>query len=333
MQKNDGKTMHDDVKSFEDELKNFDDDMLDAEFDNFEESEKFNRIVEELEEFKSDLTETLKSELAEASTQSVLSELEDLRSDLSSLSDRIGDMADNPDYSVMREILALREEYQSMKDEIRAGLESNNGGAGVLSEIRDLRDQMFTISMAAVSDGEEQTYESYNNIIVDEIGSVKDALSAMMTNGVDTDTTEISAKLDGIAQSLKDAQAAADRRAAALSGEIASLKSVLTEQKETQKIVTDLLSKIMAKLDKQEAQTAKLSNEIAATSGKKAERAATKPDETVMNEIKSIKHTLNALQGNDNDADNDLEASIGRLKAELSHMAGIIDGSAAPDKE
>ncbi len=50
----------------------------------------------------------------------------------------------------------------------------------VIKEIRLLRDQLFAVSMASVSDGEEDDYESYNNIILNEIYALSDAIDALV---------------------------------------------------------------------------------------------------------------------------------------------------------
>lgn len=86
-------------------------------------------------------------------------------------------MRDEPDLSVMREILALRDEYQAMKEKLEKASERDD--AAVKEEIGRLRDQMFAVSMASVGDGstDKVTYESYNNIILDEISSLRDELA------------------------------------------------------------------------------------------------------------------------------------------------------------
>ena len=84
----------------------------------------------------------------------------------------------------------------------------------------------------------------------------------------------------------------------------------------------ELMNKMIAKLDKQEEQTARLTDEISGTR-----------DESVKKDIEDIKYTLGVMQGaEDKDADADLEESIGKLKAELSQMAGII-GAQDKDKQ
>ncbi len=49
-----------------------------------------------------------------------------------------------------------------------------------LKEIRLLRDQLFAVSMASVSDGDADDYESYNNIILNEIYALADTVDALV---------------------------------------------------------------------------------------------------------------------------------------------------------
>ncbi len=49
----------------------------------------------------------------------------------------------------------------------------------VTAEIKQLRDQFFAVSMASVSDGETDNFESYNNIILNELYDISDKLEDM----------------------------------------------------------------------------------------------------------------------------------------------------------
>lgn len=175
--------------------------------------------------------------------------------------------------------------------------------------------------MASVSDGEQQSYESYNNIIVDELGEIKNELTSLLSvssDGIRIDTRPITDKLEEVRNLVEEARKAADaQRDLAAADEIAKLKQTIADQKDTQNAMLELMNKMIAKLDKQEEQTARLTDEISGTR-----------DESVKKDIEDIKYTLGVMQGaEDKDADADLEESIGKLKAELSQMAGII-GSA-----
>lgn len=283
----------------------------------------------DIEALKSEISQ-LRAELAELKAAKADS---DARSEavLADVSENVHRMVDEPDYSVMNEILALREEFQAMKDRMdkTISLVERPAPDDVLTEIRTLRDQIFAINMASVSDGEQQTYESYNNIIVDELNTVKDELSSLLsigTDGITVDTSPITDKLEEVKALMNEARDAADAsRRAAESDEIVQLKKTIAEQKETQSAMLELMNKMVEKLDAQQARTEKMSDEIASRLSGDAQKDS-EAQAAVMNEIENIKYTLGVMQGNDDaDADADLEESIGKLKAELSQMAGIMD--------
>ena len=207
-------------------------------------------------------------------------------------------MVEEPDYSVMNEILALREEYQHLKESINKMLPAAGDESRLVSEIESLRDQIFTINMASVSDGENQTYESYNNLIVDSLGEIRDELRTLMQDGAP-----------------RDGAAAFDR-----------IENAIAEQKQTQEAIATLLNQTLGQLQKIEemlrsgaekaAETAAAVKEPAEENDKQAE---------LLSEIENIKYTLGVIQGNERGEDADLEGSIARLKKELSEVAGIIE--------
>lgn len=206
-------------------------------------------------------------------------------------------MCDEPDYSVMNEILALREEYQRLKESINKLLADPGRGDTdkLISEIDSLRDQIFTINMASVSDGETQTYESYNNLIIDSLNEIRDELRSVMQG----------APISG------DALATA------------RLEKELRDQKETQKAIASLLNQTLDQIQKQGEMlrsNADKSNEAAPADDKSAGK-----QEELLSEIENIKYTLGVIQGNDKGEDADLEGSIAKLKKELSEVAGIIN--------
>lgn len=166
-------------------------------------------------------------------------------------------MIDEPDYSVMNEILALREEFQLMKERIEksALLSGGNAGSKLADEVRELR--------------------------------------AMLSEALGRESTNAAA-------------------------EIAVLQATVAEQREVQE---SMLVMMRSLLEKQERIEAKLGSVKPERKEEKKER-----DDEVKKELENIKYTLSVLQGNDDkDADADLEASIGKLKAELSQMAGIVE--------
>ncbi len=207
-------------------------------------------------------------------------------------------MVEEPDYSVMNEILALREEYQHLKESVNKILPESADGGKLLSEIEALRDQIFTINMASVSDGETQSYESYNNIIVDSINELRDDVHTML------------GKTDGEGGAFG----------------IDKLEKELAEQKQTQEAIATLLNQTLDQLQKLEESlrsgTEKITEEIAGTAAE-ADRKDDRQDQ-LLSEIENIKYTLGVIQGNESGEDADLEGSIAKLKKELSEVAGII---------
>lgn len=255
-------------------------------------------------ELKSDIA-ALRTEVEELKSSSVKTPVPASAKDRSDRTDELvekiyGDvrlMCDEPDYSVMNEILALREEYQRLKESINKLLSDPGRGDTdkLISEIDSLRDQIFTINMASVSDGETQTYESYNNLIIDSLNEIRDELRSVMQG----------APISG------DALATA------------RLEKELRDQKETQKAIASLLNQTLDQIQKQ--------GEMLKNNADKSKKETsdgeenTGKQEELLSEIENIKYTLGVIQGNDKGEDADLEGSIAKLKKELSEVAGIIN--------
>ena len=213
----------------------------------------------------------------------------------------VRNMVEEPDYSVMNEILALREEYQNLKESINKLLADggSTGNGKLLEEIDSLRDQIFTINMASVSDGENQTYESYNNLIVDSLGELRDEVRALAGDSA-----------DGSAQSRMEKQ--------------------LGEVRETQKAIAALLNQSLAEMQKIEKL---LRERAAAKTAAPAPADDGKAQKELRSEIENLKYTVDVMQGKKEDEDADLEDSIARLKKELSEVAGIIGTDGKDDKK
>lgn len=87
-------------------------------------------------------------------------------------------------------------------------IESKLKGDDVLGEIKMLRDQLFAVSMANVSDGDNSSYESYNNLILNEIYSLEDDVAAMsdsMSKGGGADGEKLAEELAALKSELNDA--------------------------------------------------------------------------------------------------------------------------------
>lgn len=91
----------------------------------------------------------------------------------------------------------------SMVDERLTALENK-----VLGELKLLRDQLFAVSMASVSDGETNSYESYNNIILNEIYALEDEFDAFKETGnagLSKDRDKIAEELSSLKEQLSSA--------------------------------------------------------------------------------------------------------------------------------
>ncbi|MBR6788356.1 MAG: hypothetical protein IKM44_00930 [Clostridia bacterium] len=281
-------------------------------------------IVNEIKELKNDLS-ALKSDISALKAQINVPDNSHIESVIADIYEDVRAIREEPDYGVMNEILALREEFQLMKERLEKKEKETASTDKIVAEIQSLREQIFAINMAAVSDGEEQNYESYNNIIVDELSAVREELASLLsigTDGIRVDTSTITAKLDEVRDLMTEAREAADaHKKATEADEVVQLKQTIAEQKETQALMLDLMNKMVAKLDKQVETSEKMSEEIASKLGEKG------ADEEVRHELENIKYTLGVMQGKeDGNADADLEDSIDKLKSELSKMAGLMDG-------
>ncbi len=145
-----------------------------------EPDESVEALKKENEQLRAQLAATAASDKTAAPSaelSALREELGAVRAAAESTAAELKAMRDEPDLSVMREILALRDEYQAMKEKLEKASERDD--AAVKEEIGRLRDQMFAVSMASVGDGstDKVTYESYNNIILDEISSLRDELA------------------------------------------------------------------------------------------------------------------------------------------------------------
>lgn len=78
----------------------------------------------------------------------------------------------------------------------------------VTKETGVLRDQLFAISMASVSDGESNDYESYNNVILGEIYSLQDSLEAIreaVERGGNAENEQLNKELAELKSEISDA--------------------------------------------------------------------------------------------------------------------------------
>ena len=255
--------------------------------------------------------------------RSEIAEIKAMKSDakeLSAVKDAISSIKDEPDYAVMNEVLALRDEFQMMKDGM-ALLVDKLDESGAVAQIKNLRDQIFAINMVNISNTEEPEYESYNNLILDAIGFIRDDIDAI-SNNISSESGEkkedkLSALITELEGRIKEAGGA---NKAELLTEIDSLKKMNASGLETSIASLDLLSRIAKILDDQ-------SNYLADI--KENEKKAGSADyDQLRGEVADLKKSVEGGA-----ADEDFESSIRQLKDELSQMAGLVKEEPKPAKK
>ncbi len=273
----------------------------------------------------------------------LLGEVSSLRSDFESVRSDIKALNEEPDLSVINEILALRDEFQAFKDEISEAKKRESAepetedktNEELLEQVRSLRDQLFAISMANINDGTggEGTFESYNNIILDEIASLHDEVNSLKAPETLTAVIDEIAQIkESIAQdktgdlrdqiialkkdveSLKDMETT-DATNDAVLKELSDLKTELENQREADATTLNFMSEMAHLLERQnqyinQVASTKLSSEM----------------ETLKNEIAASLSAVPSLESGNSQIMNEIAA----LKEEISQNSGepvVIDNS------
>lgn len=230
----------------------------------------------------------------------------ELKSDIKKLSDAL-DGIDT--YSQTEELKARLDELKSLV----ADLEREDDTAA----IADIRETVHKLS-------DEPDYSVMKEILAlrEEFQLLKERMERSSILAADLSDSKLMAELNVLGDKLLEEQ---KRRNAETNAEIDSLRATVEQQKETQDALVGMIAKL---LDKQDA----MSEKLAAALSERDD--ASESGEAVLKEIDNIKYTLSVMQGaDDKNADADLEASIGKLKAELSQMAGIVDEKPASKKK
>ncbi|MCL2796880.1 MAG: hypothetical protein FWD58_02335 [Firmicutes bacterium] len=102
-------------------------------------------------------------------------ELAEIKSELAGLKKR--PKADEPpSLDILAEIRLLGDKLSGIAD----GKGTQPQSADLLTEVRLLSDRLFAVSMANVADADGKTgYESYNNLILDELGSLREEIARL----------------------------------------------------------------------------------------------------------------------------------------------------------
>lgn len=142
---------------------------------------------------------------------------------------------EEPDLSIINEVLALRDEFQAFKDELnktRTAPQEDKTKEELVAQVQSLRDQLFAISMANVNDGtnSDVVYESYNNIILDEITALRDEV-AVLKQAEDTKalSEELSQLKDKLTNMAIDDSEKTEAQLEQIRGEIAAWKQSKNE--------------------------------------------------------------------------------------------------------
>lgn len=255
-----------------------------------------------------------------------------LAEDVTSIRADVQTLKEEPDLGVINEILALRDEFQNLREQIEdvkriAGQTDTKSDETLLNEVQSLRDQLFAISMANVSDSAsgETNYESYNNIILDEIASLRDQVDAVGTSdgilAVSEDIAQLKAALDERAEQYDDLA----HRVALLDGgdtdkkilgELADLRTELANQRDADMTTLNFMSEMAHLLERQnqyltENSESKLSDEIESL---KAELAST---DSVAEEVAKLREIMTQA-GNASDNETILN-ELADLREELGN--------------
>ncbi len=240
---------------------------------------------------------------------------------------------DEPDLSIINEVLALRDEFQAFKDEMyktRTAPEQDKSKDELIAEVQSLRDQLFAISMANVNDGtgNDVVYESYNNIILDEISSLRDEIALIknsdetkalgeelsqmkdrLTNLAIDDSEKTEARFEEIRKELAKLKAdESDVANNVILEELANLKEELANQREADETTLNFMSEMAHLLERQntyisEASNERLSDEIESLKSEIASSlsvpAATPDNGAVLKELASIREELNRRDKSD----------------------------------
>lgn len=290
-------------------------------------AEELGEIRDEIAQLRSLATVTADNSGSIAEIAAMRSELAELRSMLSSSDNLYGlaedvtvirsdvqTLKDEPDLGVMNEILALRDEFQALREEIEdvkrvAGQTDVQSDEKILAEVQSLRDQLFAISMANVNDSMsgETNYESYNNLILDELTSLQASIAAA---GSSDEIQSITDELADLRASIDKREALYDalaRRVARLDNDatnnkileaLDSLHSELANQREADLTTLNFMSEMAHLLERQNSYIAqntgsKISDEIESL---KAELATT---DTVAEEIAKLREFMSNTGDND----------------------------------
>ncbi len=244
-----------------------------------------------------------------------------------SIKEDVRAIKEEPDLSIINEVLALRDEFQAFKDELnktRTAPAEIHSKDELVSEVQSLRDQLFAISMANVNDGtsNDVVYESYNNIILDEISALRDELALIKKS---SETRELSDELSQMKDKLTNIAIDDSEKTEAsfneLRAEIAALKN--RENDVVSETVLNELSALKEEIANQreaDATTLNFMSEMARLLERQNEYINRASDEKIREEIEELKAEIAASVALSASAD-DLREQIDGIKQAVSRNA------------
>ncbi|MDE7463855.1 MAG: hypothetical protein K2M48_02400, partial [Clostridiales bacterium] len=196
----------------------------------------------------------------------------------------------------------------------------------ILSEVQSRRDQLFALSMANVNDSTsgESNYESYNNIILDEIASIRDRIDASGSSedikAVTDEIAQLKALIDerdALYEDLAGKVSRFDNDATnnKILEELTSLRTELANQRDADLTTLNFMSEMAHLLERQNSYIAqntgsKITDEIESL---KAEIASS---DAVAEEVAKLREIM-TQSGNASDNDTIL-SELADLREELS---------------
>ncbi len=276
----------------------------------------------------------MRAELAEL--KSLISSQDNLfgvAEDVTAIRADVQTLRDEPDLGVMNEILALRDEFQALREQIEdvkriAGETDKQSDESIMSEVQSLRDQLFAISMANVNDPSsgESNYESYNNIILDELAAIRDQISVTDTaNDIAAVMDEIDRLKAAIDKRDETVEAVVERVAKLnnnvandrIMAELESLRTDLSNQRDADMTTLNFMSELAHLVERQnqyltqnQDSGVRISDEIESL---KAEIASS---DAVAEEVAKLREVM-TQSGNASDNETIL-SELAKLREELS---------------
>ena len=242
----------------------------------------------------------LREEIERMRESNVSEETAGIMEAVDAIKEDVRSIKEEPDLGIINEVLALRDEFQAFKDELnktRTAPQEDKSKEELIAEVQSLRDQLFAISMANVNDGTngDVVYESYNNIILDEISSLRDEIALIKqadeTRELSEELSDMKDKLTNIAV---DDSEKTEARFGELRAELAALKQSASQDANAEVLqeIASLKAELANRQDAEKA-SAEILDELAQLKAELADRKETeKANAEILNELSLLKAEL-----------------------------------------